>query len=207
MKTLTALLLGLITLIAACVPPSTGTDCDSIKKQALRDTCYAEVGIVRQDVNLCDMASDSRTKFYCYTKVAQATRAPALCELVKDLYWQPICFRELGAALGDEAICDKVADPKLQNACFFDIAESTGDPQLCRRIIGDWQQFYRCFDDAAIDQQNVSVCFELEDDLARDRCIFGLAKNTSNSSLCSLMAFNQTNEICVERISPTTASS
>ena len=174
-------------------------DCNVIKNDALRNECFAKLGILRQDLNTCDQAEKSR--FFCYTNVAQETNNQSICKLITDEYWQPICYKSIAVNTNDHRLCDEVTRQKLQTECFYTIAQNTSNEQICRRIIDDWPLFYRCFNKIALVKGNVEVCLELENDLNRDSCILGLAKNTSNSSLCDFMTFSTTREICLERTS------
>jgi len=142
-----------------------GFFCSIILFSAMRDSCYEELGILRQDIHYCkkikedihrdncyervaattgniyiceELMSDQYSKDICYHKIAKKREDPSFCDKIKGWPKDP-CYVDLAKILKDESICEKIEKPEsigfIRNGCFRDLAKMKNDPSICEKII------------------------------------------------------------------------
>ena len=117
-------LLSMLIITASCsaINLFTGAvvaECDALSQQNLRDTCYAEIGIIRQNINLCDRAENEGSKYYCYEGIAETTNSSTICTDIEDSYWRNVCFKAVGMNINDASLCAQVTNEELKNTCYL----------------------------------------------------------------------------------------
>lgn len=197
------IILGVVLVTVSCgtLPLLTGSvvaECEALERDSSRDTCYAELGILRTDLNLCDKAFSEASKFYCYESIAEKTKAPQICAQITDNYWQPICYQKVGISLNNSALCAEVAKEDLRNDCFYEVALSTFDEKVCPSI-ADGILHVKCMTRIAVAKNNVNICFGLgRGTMNNDRCIFNVAKKVGNPTMCNWMSFDEFKKTCFD---------
>jgi hypothetical protein len=200
-----ALLSVFMVIFVACNPVNliTGNvvqECEALSTPSLRDTCYAELGVLRLNLDLCDEAENKQIKYYCYTEIANLTSSPGLCKEIDDSYWQPICYRDVGMSLDDKTLCSKVANDKLSDDCYMDVAEATLDADACLQVNAT-PRAIACVTKIAVEEKDAKICTTnfRKGHLSYDRCIMEVAIAQPDPATCNHMAYESTREICLDR--------
>ena len=202
MKLLGALFLIALTGCSTLIPLITGAtiaECDALSTESLRDTCYAKIGILRQDVHLCDRAGDSGSKFYCYEGIAESKNSSLLCSEIEDSYWRNICFKQVGMNIDDYVLCSQITNPELKNSCTLDVAFDTENESICQGIQDSTPLTERCFTKVAVAKLDLSICRNLPPPFAQDRCALKVIYAVGNPSMCNFVLVDGIKEICFER--------
>ncbi|MBS3139226.1 hypothetical protein J4207_05985 [Candidatus Woesearchaeota archaeon] len=173
-------------------------ECDALSDN-LRDTCYAEIGILRQDLKLCDRAEDSGSRFYCYEGIAESKNSSALCDEIEDGYWSNICFKEVGMNTNDPLLCNKITTQESKNACVLDVSFDTEDETLCSGIQDSVPLTERCFTKVAVAKKSLAVCRNLPPPFARDRCMLRVIYEIGDPSTCNFILTEGIQNVCFER--------
>lgn len=177
-------------------------ECESLGRDSLKDSCYAQLGILRGDLNLCDSARTDESKFFCYDGIAEATNASSICEQITSNYWRPICFRNVGVNTNNLVLCNEVADGTDKTDCIRTIAQATSNATICRQIADEFKpERIGCITNIAVAQKSVHPCFDIDKaTLERDQCLYQAAKAIADPSLCNHLEFTSTKQICFERV-------
>jgi len=173
-------------------------ECDALSDN-LRDTCYAEIGILRQDIKLCDRAEDSGSRFYCYEGIAESKNSSALCDEIEDRYWSNICFKEVGMNTNDALLCNKITTQESKNACVLDVSFDLKDETICSGIQDSAPLTERCFTKVAVAKRDVNICRNLPPPFAQDRCTLKVIYDVGDPSMCNFVLTGGIKKICFER--------
>src|SRR3989344_4069606 len=197
MKKVIAVIVCLALFVSACslFNNSKVAECEELSTETLQNTCYAELGILRGNLNLCDQATTEESKFYCYEGIAADTNAPAICDDITNS-----CYRDVGINLVQTDLCVKSENMNLKNECLYNVSVSTQTTSACS-LISDEPTFVRCFTGIAIEQKSIIPCKEMNAPaLTHDRCVFEVAKPQKDPSTCNHLLLSTTKQICFERV-------
>ena len=203
-KTVTIIAVILVILaaaiLAACLPPQDPSiqKCRSLQRANLRDICFSELGILRQDPSLCEKAKDKLSVDYCYEKIAEAKNSSDGCTKTTSQYWGDICYTYFGKQNNNETLCLKIKDDPTRDGCFLDIGKDTLNNQWCQQI-RDYGERTSCFAFVGKTLRDASVCLILGQP-ERDICKYNVAVGTMNTTICSEITFNRIKISCKERI-------
>jgi hypothetical protein len=181
---------------------ATIAECEALDTDSLRDTCYAELGVLREDLNLCDKASDEGSKFYCYEGIASKTNAVAVCEDITDSYWHSICFKNVGIGLSDASLCEEVTNQELQNDCFYRVALDESHVEYCGRLVDDIPSVERCVNTIAANLKDIRICNNLPTVFKQDRCRIQVVEAIGVPTACNLLQLDIAKEICFKKVKP-----
>ena len=178
---------------------ATIAQCDALSTDTLRDTCYAEFGILRQDIKLCNRAENSGSKFYCYEGIAESQNSSSLCSQIEDSYWGNICFKAVGMNTNDPQLCDKITTSGLRNSCILDVSLDLEDETVCSGIQDSAPLTERCYTKVAVAKKDLTICRNLPPPFAQDRCALKVIYEVGNPSTCNFILVDGIKEICFER--------
>lgn len=173
-------------------------DCESIERQTLRDTCYADLGALRQDINLCNRTSNEKSKFYCYKKVAERGNISALCTQITDTYWADLCYQSLGMKNNEWTLCTEIENDRLRDACFDKLGRELLVGNWCRQI-REYPDRLACMSFVGKQTLNPSVCDTLGM-TEKEVCRYSVAIGTKNESTCQSITFPRMRSMCIERV-------
>ncbi len=171
------ILYGLAILIAAIILsyPLTilGMELQSIKE----DLKTPKIEIIEQnaikslDATLCGELEESSGG--CYRKVAEAKKDPEICEMIADRNdsreTKAFCYQSvygrLAQSSGNISYCSDLlalGGFNLVDACIRDLADAIKNASLCGKILSCRGKL-GCYEVLARDNQDISICGEMED--------------------------------------------
>ena len=193
-------------------PARTADDC-SMRTGYLRDTCFSNLAIIKNDISICDAVGDAEFRDSCVFELATTAGNKEWCmELDYDI---PDCLLQVAVKNHDPSACVDAGFEK--DECVK--AVSLGDFGLCAKL-----GVNRSMCNDAVDQKDSSICGNIPDgsqncfyDLAvetldaqfcekvgvrKDACIFTVAVYSDNILACNLLTEGRDN--CVATIALTT---
>ncbi|HLC74696.1 MAG TPA: hypothetical protein VJH88_02460 [Candidatus Nanoarchaeia archaeon] len=201
---LIVILLSMLIITASCsaINLFTGAvvaECDALSQQNLRDTCYAEIGIIRQNINLCDRAENEGSKYYCYEGIAETTNSSTICTDIEDSYWRNVCFKAVGMNINDASLCAQVTNEELKNTCYLDVSLDTEDETVCAGVQNSIPLTERCYTKVAVAKKDLAICRNLPPPFAQDRCGLKVIYEIGDPSTCNFLLLGAVKELCFEK--------
>jgi|GEM_PF-4784682 len=192
---------------------------DSVKKAR----CYKDIGVNRNDENICAETKkiDEKSGSECYSQVAITKNNPELCKEITTEYLREQCFREIAVASNKPEVCDNLADPdkiaackgqvtgnikeceKIQDTnerekCIVAAAPQSGSEEDCEKIKNQKLK-EDCYQNVAAATGKESICDKLKD-YKKDRCLSDVAKYNKNPGTCKKISDVYEQNICFENI-------
>lgn len=199
--------------------PGTCLALDVSKDASRVSDCLGEMARYQKDPAVCDLVEKGYYKDVCIEKAAIAKGDPKLCE--STVASRNNCIKGVAVKLMDRSYCDDVTDKDIKNACLLDVALARGDSQNCRDIADAYTR-RMCFDGFAEKFVAVQYCDEAE--TLRDSCVtrialrkgsttdclklttglhdcvFALAEDKDDASLCEAIPSVGTRDKCVHNV-------
>ena len=216
-------LLGMILLIlSACQPPTgtivdatTGDGCSSlggsakddcyfearacskIQTLSIRDSCVAELAKIKEDINVCNLILDSKTKGYCQQQIAELTNNHDICSAIESGYWRDNCNYHLALSNNKDTYCILIADSSQREECFDKVAVATNNKLICEFLTGDKRG--QCLFTVAVNSHDTMLCQELDSVINRDVCRKRISKETKDKDTCELIGTRAIEEDCLKQ--------
>ena len=102
--------------------------------------------------------------------------------------------------LGGLPSCDTIMSAQDREACYVRFAMDNLEPQWCQNL---WQQINDCYSGVAYLKKDISLCAHVKNSVdAKDMCIFGVADQLQNPSLCDSVQTESIKRECVSQSAP-----
>ncbi len=189
-----AVLIVIVLIISFFVPR--GEDrCEKILLSEFKDDCYYTLAQDAGNSSFCDRIAKQFTHDVCISDVAAQQSGGAIdCDRLSSPSLKDQCIRSMASTTKNASYCAGLTGSLERDMCYDSIARGSEDPQACAGISTDYMEM-SCNNDIyaslAAETRNPSLCNKLvyNESLARmgliDNCIFNVAKQNNDTSLCS----------------------
>ena len=80
-------------LINSAIERGDASICDKIENLFLKNKCYLDVGIAKQNYSICDQIQEKgSSKDFCYYKIGVAEQNLSICNKIDDQNYKKICI-------------------------------------------------------------------------------------------------------------------
>ena len=214
-------LLGFLLIISACQPPTANVvaattedgcsslggpikddcyfearRCSKIQTLSVRDSCVAELAKIKEDITICNLIIDSKTKEYCQEQIAELTNNHDICSAIETGYWRDNCNYHLALSNNKDTYCILIGDSSQREDCFDKVAIATNNKLICDFLIGDKRG--QCLFTVAVNSHDPLLCQELDSIINRDVCRKRISKETKNKEICELIGTSAIKKACLE---------
>lgn len=163
-------------------------ECNSVIDKKTRDGCLSFVAEKQGDTKTCgdispsfDGQSYARDK--CY-EVADKNKAGETCFLLLGKPAREKCFLNAANVPDKNTGCDAFADTESLNSCYYWVGSKTKNPEVCYRIDAN-KLSSECAEKIVSAPPSDSVCGEITDYRAKNRCLINAALDTNSVETCS----------------------
>ncbi len=171
-------------------------ECEKIKDNSAKITCYKEVAMERKDLSVCD-ALDKNYRESCYVGVAFVKGDISICEnKITNEASKDACFSSVAATKKDFSICEKISATYRIERCYKYVAKEKGNLLECKTFSARREQY--CMLGVAVANFDISICEELISDGDKEECYVDIAIETKDSSLCEKAG--SWKDFCLENI-------
>ncbi|MBT3407285.1 hypothetical protein HN415_01240, partial [Candidatus Woesearchaeota archaeon] len=183
--------------------------CLKINSTSVRNGCYKSVAKKNNDVKLCEFIVPYYTtsiKQDCYSFFSDNNND--LCQKLDDDYDKFKCYLGVAEKTNNEESCEKIDFEVNENCnhyipeneecrknqllgdieskCWTFIAIEMNDGEYCNQINKkNTKGIAYCLTKTAKIHNNISICYEFENDAEKETCISRIAKNSKNLSICN----------------------
>ncbi len=97
--------------------------CASLQDNDISALCYADVGIARQDLSICDKAQGTSGifKWTCYARVGVYKNDPSICQQINNPTYEPMfggsCYEGIAEATKNLDLCED--SPGNKDICYY----------------------------------------------------------------------------------------
>lgn len=162
--------------------------------QTLNDIGYSDSNCIislaekNSNINICDKIKGSSKESFKIMCSGAVKKSQDFCNSYDDAY-KTICLLGVAKATSDVALCEKI-NPRM---CLNEIALKDQNPEICKewlKISGEGNQFEvdPCLYAVGIKKGDVNICYTINNSQKKNECIFNVAINTKQESLCNTSA-------------------
>tara|TARA_Y100000310_G_scaffold343333_1_gene450476 strand:- start:1212 stop:1895 length:684 start_codon:yes stop_codon:yes gene_type:complete len=155
--------------------------CSKITSVALRDSCVAQLALVKSDVDVCDLISRDNTKGFCQFQLINVTGTATDCKNIENTFWSGNCHLNFALSDNDVRLCGTLSGNQ-KNLCFEQIAFATNDYFVCHAL-PDIDEA-RCIYEIAKEIKDEKACDELKGTLHKSACYSRIAQLKEDVTLC-----------------------
>ena len=155
--------------------------CSKITTTALRDSCVAQLALVKDDVAVCDLVKRDNTKGFCQFQLINLTGSSQDCKSIDNQFWSDNCNLNFALRDNDVKLCGQLSGNQ-RNSCFEQIAFATNDYVVCHAL-PDIDEA-RCIYEIAKIIKDENACDELKGTLHKSACYSRIAQLKEDVSLC-----------------------
>ena len=144
--------------------------------------CLSDVGGRTGDLTLCDRGASEYQKWDCYKEVGVLKQQPQVCAGIDMPSYKSDCYARIGMETGNIDLCQKAAEADkgtMSDACFRDKAVGDNNYELCQHIDSKITRD-ACYMDIAVETGNADACRGMTKDYSN----ICLAKVTGDPSVC-----------------------
>lgn len=172
--------------------------CSKIKKESVRNSCVAELGIKKLDLSVCSLITSGSAKGYCQSGIAAGNNNAEICKTIEDRYWKDNCHFNYAVDNGQGVFCAAINTKEQQQDCFFEVAVDTNNPEFCESLPDTRAD--ECIFKIAQATKDIALCGQERIPLNQDACRLKLAsKILMDKSLCELIKSKAVKDVCLER--------
>lgn len=168
--------------------------CSKIRNLQVRESCVAELAMLKNDVAVCDLLTQQTTKGFCLEELAVLNNNHEICRTIENEYWENNCHYNLAVNNSKDVYCSLISSVEQRNDCFLDIALATGNTLLCEHLAASEKE--GCIYSIALQTENTETCKELSQPLNQDTCLMRIAKKTGRKELCEAIVFRDVKREC-----------
>ncbi|MFH1835191.1 MAG: hypothetical protein ABH851_03270 [Methanobacteriota archaeon] len=88
--------------------------CRKISTDRVQDNCLRAVGILLQDIELCNEIADNEYKYWC---IGVVQRDPTYCAIVKDPEHNSLCYKYVAMYSRNPEICEHIRNETIRADC------------------------------------------------------------------------------------------
>jgi hypothetical protein len=103
-------------------------------------TCLSELAVAKEDVSICDAATNEGLRYQCYAMVAEKLRDLDICGKIpgdaagETGQLRDLCVSDVAVNLKDYKLCEGIETPGFRDGCYLQIYQQTDDMSLCEMI-------------------------------------------------------------------------
>ena len=183
MKRLIIFGLFITILITASCPLFTGNvvaECEALKTQSFRDTCYAELAPILEDKAVCAKIISATAEDTCVNLVAVALNDAEFCLQIgaSNILLQNSCLETIAVELVESPICLNLSNDSLRGTCTGKIVLINGNLSACGELplaqVKDKVLQYKardyCWNHVATSGNAPELCANIFDEELRESC-------------------------------------
>jgi|SRR3989338_5596499 len=175
--------------------------CSKIENPQARDSCVAELAKKKNDLAVCDLVVDGKTKAFCQEQIAVQKNDPEMCKNIKDSYWQDNCYYHVAINLKDFDKCAYVSEVSQNLDCVKKVAIASNNAELCGRLSATNKA--ECIVKIATQTMDATVCAQFKDNTGTgsvnaSACYLKIAKLSGKKEICDSINIKQIKQSCVD---------
>jgi len=206
---LVIILLFLVLAGSGCIGASDDplSICNKIQGTIIQDTCYEEIGKLREDPSSCERIQDKwkydNRKDLCYLSVINDIplnkKDLSTCNNIQNKMNRYKCYAIIGAAKEDSSVCEKIKITYTGpiSTCYKGVAVGKKDISVCEKIHYKHQHLEEkddCYAAVAEAKKDPSICEKIKYDFIKKECYYLVAVAKQNNSICNLISENETDD-------------
>ena len=186
--------LVLAVIIFSLIIPRGADRCERILLSEARDDCYLTLAKEANNQSLCARIERPFMRDMCITGLGMQPATSADCERISDAALRGQCITSLVQSTGNYSYCQALPSPLERDICYSNFAGKNAQPMACEGVSVDYLRTI-CNNDAyqrlAVSRRNPSLCSQMSaNDSATqlalaDQCIYAVAKEANDTSLCA----------------------
>jgi hypothetical protein len=155
--------------------------------------CYEMFAKKRNDISLCEKATDSSVKGDCYNYFhnyfADINNDPSLCEKISDQSYRYSCYMNFAKKVQKVSMCEEKPISQLaKDVCYRVFSSTSKDFAFCEKINSEREK-ERCYKDVAIATENFSLCEKIFlSEYDKNKCYLEIARKNFDYSLCEKLS-------------------
>ncbi|MFH1649666.1 MAG: hypothetical protein ABIA93_03900 [Candidatus Woesearchaeota archaeon] len=175
-------------------------ECIHIQNEALQDTCYSEIGIVTNDLGVCDLTLRAQGKDACRVQIGMALNDSSACTGLTSNYWNDACMTYFVPITDDPWFCKSTRNMGKRDTCLYEMAKAHNDTNLCSYISLDQKGV--CYVVLAAKLKNATICEdpEVPDVGTQDLCYLNVAISTNDKSYCDRISSAYLKQECNSKL-------
>lgn len=168
--------------------------CEKATDSSVKGDCYNYFAGIRDDPALCEKISDKSDRYSCYLDFAKKAEKVSTCEEepISQLA-KDVCIRIYAVKIKDHLLCEKINNREEKEWCYKNVAVATENSSLCEKIY--FSKFYKdkCYWDIAKKKSDYLLCEKVSAEW-RNSCYRDVAVQTNNVLLCDKITEKDTRE-------------
>ena len=199
------------------LPPTQFLGCGAIKDPVEGDKCYYEDAEKNNSLVKCSFILSDSLRDKCVYKFAIDRNDSALCDTIVDRVKEDECYFNVAPSAG-LATCNKIINESYKKQCYsklgnysifcqglvnysytFCIAMASNNPKECNAI-ENLTLVDQCYFDFAKNKTSYQSCVWIKSLGVKDSCYEFVALKTKNQSLCEMINFSYSKQLCSARI-------
>lgn len=199
------------------LPPTQFLGCGAIKDPVEGDRCYYEDAVKNNSLVKCSFILSDSLRDKCVYKFAIDRNDSALCDIMVNKLKQDECYFNVAPSAG-LSTCNKISNESFKKQCYsklgnysifcqglvnysysFCVAMASNNPKECNAIENS-TLVDQCYFDFSKNKTNYQSCSGIKSSGVMDSCYEFIALKTRNQSLCEMINFNYSKQLCLARI-------
>ncbi|MFH1285670.1 MAG: hypothetical protein ABIH99_03750 [Candidatus Micrarchaeota archaeon] len=179
--------------------------CDQLTYTEARDACYSTVAVKKNIDSVCALTTTELYKSNCYSALALTNLKPALCYYCSPEVQADECYQAIAEKSLDLEVCKSIRRTANRDTCRINIAKTLSDPSICDYVESSYQKDAACFLNMITLGDYVlktASCDAIETPKWRDECLRKAAQQQGNASICSLISYEATKNLCERNVGP-----
>ena len=178
--------------------------CDNIKTIKIKTSCLAEIGIINEDIALCD-SIEGLSKEFCKAKIAESTTDSKICKEIEDVYWKDVCFKNVAIKSMDYNLCGAIFNNDVVDDCLTELRDVVNDSGICFNFISIIK-VDNCYRHYALQNEDPELCKEMSEPINRDgNCYKPLAEKMNDAAICNKIRNSEIKKACLEKLEEITS--
>lgn len=171
--------------------------CSLIENEKVRDSCVAELAMIKKDSSVCDLTKSKSAKGFCLKQIAELNNNHDICKTIEDDYWKNICHYTIAVNNNKDVYCSLVENQDLKKDCFREIAFNKLDSFYCDFLSEDERN--NCIYEVSIKKLDLETCEGISDALGKGVCEYKVVWLKEDSSQCDKISVRSIKDRCKER--------
>jgi hypothetical protein len=139
-------------------------------------------------------AGEGNTKYNCLLTTASEKGDVRYCDFITDATWKDICISEAAQKKGNAEACNAIVDNATKDSCLMQINAAKGIYACTNLSTLTWRDV--CFAKLASTTLNETHCLGIWSNLARFKCAYDIAMNTSRIEPCGIISTTEIKDDC-----------
>jgi hypothetical protein len=138
---------------------------------SLKDECYMNAAIGKDDESVCDFIVDSSVQANCLGSIAMYNERLKVVSRIRDQEKKYEWYTTIALRSNDWEICRKITeDPLAHGSCIYEMAKRINDPNLCFFVDKNTLHRDACYYHMGKHFMNSTYCIGVEGQILKAKC-------------------------------------